>query len=270
MITMNIIYVDDEYYTLQQFVSVFHELLPDQAVTTFNNGYKALEYIAEHRVDIAFLDISMVPNGIELAKMLRFRQEDIKIVFLTAFNNYAAEAFAANAVGYLLKPVDKAALRSCLLDLGLINAKKLPKVYFRTMPDMALYVNHKQVLIRGNKGKEILAYLVNARGRSISTRELLQTIWENEDVDNKGLSNVRVNIKYLLTKLQEWGIEHILISSFGEYALDTRTFTTDVQELEQGSVAVARAYDGRYLEEYSWAEENNGYINQLVKKTLGK
>jgi DNA-binding LytR/AlgR family response regulator len=72
---------------------------------TFQNPLQALHGFASYeKVDIVFMDIEMPEmNGIELAKLIRNKID--KLVFVTGFNNYAAEAVELNADAYLLKPL---------------------------------------------------------------------------------------------------------------------------------------------------------------------
>ena len=67
------------------------------------NGLEALELIAQHHPDVVFLDIEMPGlNGLEVAANL---QGQPQVVFVTAYDEYAVQAFESNAVDYLLKPV---------------------------------------------------------------------------------------------------------------------------------------------------------------------
>ncbi len=69
---------------------------------TFNSAIEALRTLSEKRVDLVFLDIQMPDmNGIDFSKTLR---PETRIVFTTAFKDYAFEGFKVNAVDYLLKP----------------------------------------------------------------------------------------------------------------------------------------------------------------------
>lgn len=262
---MNIIYVDDEALALQNFILLMQATLPQQRVYTFVKGEQALEFAHNEKVDIAFLDINMHPSGIEMGKALKKLNPDIKLVFITAYNNYAFEAYQLEVVDYLLKPYDKAQLRKTIIKLGVIDEEdKGKKIYFRTMPNLGIFINDERVLIRGRRIREVLAYLVSVEGRDVSNRELLNNLWPNEDINESSLVLVRMTMKHLREKLKELGIDDILIMEYGVYCLDTRKFSSDLQELRQGNQDIIQAYDGRFLEEYSWAEEANACIAQSI------
>lgn len=75
-------------------------------VATCANGKEALESIEKLQPDVVFLDIQMPElNGIELTKSLNISKLPL-VVFITAFDTYAIQAFESNAIDYLLKPFD--------------------------------------------------------------------------------------------------------------------------------------------------------------------
>ncbi|MEO8028193.1 MAG: LytTR family DNA-binding domain-containing protein [Bryobacteraceae bacterium] len=75
-----------------------------QVIAEARNGLEALEQIAEHAPDVAFLDIEMPGlNGLEVARQLG--ETPPRIVFATAYDQFAVKAFEANAADYLLKPI---------------------------------------------------------------------------------------------------------------------------------------------------------------------
>ena len=83
-----------------------------QIVAIGHSGGEALSLVAEHAPDIAFLDIRMPGlSGIEVARQLAGSPDTPHIVFVTAYDAHAMEAFDARAVDYLLKPVKVARLQ---------------------------------------------------------------------------------------------------------------------------------------------------------------
>jgi two-component system LytT family response regulator len=99
------IIVDDE----QLGRDIIKEFLGDhpqvEVVAECRDAHEAFEAIAKHHPDLLFLDIQMPEiNGFELLEML---DEHPKIIFSTAYDQYAIKAFEVNAVDYLLKPYDE-------------------------------------------------------------------------------------------------------------------------------------------------------------------
>jgi DNA-binding LytR/AlgR family response regulator len=99
------IIADDEPELRRYLRSALQEAWPDLDVCAeADNGPQALALIEKHRPRIAFLDIRMPGlSGMEVAKKI---EADCRVVFVTAYDQYALEAFEAEAVDYLLKPVE--------------------------------------------------------------------------------------------------------------------------------------------------------------------
>src|SRR3954469_2717667 len=82
-----------------------------QVVGQAGNGVEALTTIEKLQPDVVFLDIQMPGlTGFEVARRLVGTRATSQIVFVTAYDQHAIEAFEVNAVDYLLKPVDQARL----------------------------------------------------------------------------------------------------------------------------------------------------------------
>ena len=112
---MNVIYVDDERLALECFeyeVRTFKEIAQ---LNLFDRAEDALCFVRQNEVDVAFLDIEMPDmSGLLLAKALQDIHPEICIIFVTAYSNYALEAFDADAIGYILKPYDMEAIARAL------------------------------------------------------------------------------------------------------------------------------------------------------------
>jgi DNA-binding LytR/AlgR family response regulator len=104
------ILVDDEENTLRYLQRRLNQLWPELTViATAPNGRAALQLSEELQPDIVFLDIQMPGlSGLQVAGML---DPEIRVVFVTAYDEFAVSAFETAAVDYLLKPVDDARLQ---------------------------------------------------------------------------------------------------------------------------------------------------------------
>lgn len=100
---MNVIIVDDEPKAIALLTSYLSHFNKFEVVATFRNGLKALKFLNENTVDVAFLDINMPHlNGLSLSRMI---SSNTSIVFTTAYSEHALESYDVNAMDYLLKPI---------------------------------------------------------------------------------------------------------------------------------------------------------------------
>ena len=104
------ILADDERLMREQLRARLSEAWPElQFVAEAKNGSEAVALVDEHEPDFAFLDIRMPGmTGIEAARSIIGREDNsCQIVFITAYDQYAVEAFEQGAVDYVLKPADR-------------------------------------------------------------------------------------------------------------------------------------------------------------------
>ncbi len=129
--------VEDETALSEELHELLQALWPElRIVGHAPDGSTALRMIAQHRPDIVFLDIQVPdPNGLEVARLVR---DSCHIVFVTAYDAHAIEAFEHGAVDYILKPIDSARialtvqrlqrrLRSAPVDLSGLIAQLQPR-----------------------------------------------------------------------------------------------------------------------------------------------
>jgi two-component system response regulator LytT len=112
LMPINTLIVDDEKPARDELAFLLKSFPEVHLVGQGKNGVEALALIKEHSPDLVFLDVQMPGlNGFGVIKKLMDRKGKLPhIVFATAFDNYAVQAFEVNAVDYVLKPFDKARL----------------------------------------------------------------------------------------------------------------------------------------------------------------
>ena len=107
--------VDDEQLARDELCFQLEQLGGVEIAGQAGNGVEAIDAIERLRPDIVFLDIQMPGlSGFEVARRVVALGLSTHIVFVTAFDQYALEAFEVNAVDYLLKPVEPARLEQAL------------------------------------------------------------------------------------------------------------------------------------------------------------
>src|SRR5436305_12888921 len=107
--TLSAVIVDDEQLARDELAFLLKGVDDVNVVAQGKNGLEAVNLIREHNPDLVFLDVQMPGlDGFGVIKKLLDKKVPLpKIVFSTAFDQYAVKAFEVNAVDYLLKPFDK-------------------------------------------------------------------------------------------------------------------------------------------------------------------
>jgi two-component system, LytTR family, response regulator len=106
---LSAVIVDDEQLARDELAFLLKDVDDVNVVAQGKNGLEAVHLIREHNPDLVFLDVQMPGlDGFGVIKKLLDKKVPLpKIVFATAFDQYAVKAFEVNAVDYLLKPFDK-------------------------------------------------------------------------------------------------------------------------------------------------------------------
>jgi DNA-binding LytR/AlgR family response regulator len=108
-LSLSALIVDDEQLARDELAYLLKNIGDVDVVAQGKNGLEAVNLIREHNPDLVFLDVQMPGlDGFGVIKKLLDKKHPLpKIVFSTAFDQYAVRAFEVNAVDYLLKPFDR-------------------------------------------------------------------------------------------------------------------------------------------------------------------
>lgn len=130
------IVIDDELLARQELQYLLEATEKVAVVATASNGIQAVELMKQHRPDVAFLDVQMPGlDGFGVIKRLLDSQEPLpRIVFATAYDQYAVRAFEVNAVDYLLKPFDRSRVAQTVEKIESRQAQELPEEPFLASP----------------------------------------------------------------------------------------------------------------------------------------
>src|SRR5579864_2641547 len=126
---LKVLIVDDEPPARERLRSLLAEIADTEVVGEAANGYEALREAHERAPDVVLLDVRMPGmDGLEAARHLNVLEEPPAVIFTTAYDQYAVEAFQAHAVGYLLKPVRREQLAAALTRAGRLTRAQLQKL----------------------------------------------------------------------------------------------------------------------------------------------
>jgi len=123
---LKVLIVDDEPPARERLRGLLTEIGDVDVIGEAANGAEALSCVHDLAPDVVLLDVRMPGmDGLEAARHLNVLEEPPAVIFTTAYDQYAVEAFEAHAVGYLLKPVRKEQLAAALTRAGRLTRAQL-------------------------------------------------------------------------------------------------------------------------------------------------
>ena len=273
---MRVFIVDDEQHCLDEFKWLLHKYPDIEVMGMSSDPNAALAAAAEGCPDAAFLDIDMPGlTGLELALEIQAVCPGIVVVFVTAYAQYALEAFSTFPLDFLLKPVKEARLDETIEHLRvqhkLLNRASAPdnRMKIRCFGAFELLAA-EEVKWETRRVRDLFLYLIDLRGAAPAKDEMLRALFD--DQDSKGTAvNLRMTIYRLRSLLCALDAEGEYLKMGDDYRLTIAPGVcdyTDFMAFAEGNpvistknaVEAARAlnlYTRPYLEGegYEWAVE---------------
>ena len=277
---MNILAVDDEPLVLGGMEKELKEVFPGDVIHTELDAFDALEWaeqLAEtgERLDYAFLDIRLRGiDGLELARRLKQSHPGVALFFCTGYSEHAIDAYGMCAKGYLLKPVRAQQITQVLDEMipaWRETENPLPvDVRVQTFGNFEVFVNGVPLAFEREKAKELLAWLVDRHGASVTTEQIAAVLWEDRPYDRK-LRNIISTVSASLKKtLDGAGVGDILVKRWGHLAVDPQKLKCDAYDFEKWDMTAVNAFHGEYMAGYSWAEFTAGEYVRMEQENRKK
>ena len=243
---------DDEALMLRALVRAI-SVSPDiTGVFKFSDCEKALNFVKDNPVNVAFLDINMRGmGGLALAEKIVAVQPNCKIVFCTGYEEYAIPAFKLHASGYLMKPISAEDVQGEIDNIkGIRKKEKLLSV--KCFGNFEVYAKDEVLQFKRSKTKELFAFLVDRNGASMTAKQICAVLFSDDTDDNKNVAYIRQLVLDLKNTLKTVGAENVLCHDTPYYRIDTNLIKCDYfSYLETGKPE----FHGGYMSQYSWAEE---------------
>lgn len=221
--------VDDEELALELLVDNINHVPYLELVGTASNTLEATELLAEHQVDLIFLDIQM--PGLSGIQFLKTLPQSPMVIFHTAYEEYALTGFELNVVDYLLKPVSfERFLKACNRAQEFYNMKyalspEMGSDYFFVNSEYSLVkVKYAEILYIEGLKDYIKIYIEDVR-RPVITRMTMKSIEEKLIPYNfmrvhksyiislpriKSIRNLKVTINEIQIPVSEQNIEQLM------------------------------------------------------------
>jgi two-component system LytT family response regulator len=205
----------------------------------YSNPVEALNKVNVLKPDVLFLDIEMPEmSGLELAERVQGIGYEGEIVFITAYNQYAIDAFTVNALDYLLKPImaqeiNRAVTRVKKRRVAALDetAKKgSHKIRISLFGNVSLCVGVETKSIRWMTAKcaEVFAFMILKAGKmEVSKWRLIEAIWPDKNKEKADI-NLRSTISRLNKTLRENAVGISLVSTGNGYQLNSTDIELEV------------------------------------------
>ena len=145
------IIVEDELPAREELKYFIDEEKEIKLIAEFDNPLDTLTFLEKNSVDAIFLDINMPDmNGISLGKIVTKMYPDTKIIFITAYKDYAVDAFEIKAYDYLLKPYSESRIRNLLKSLVNIKNETVNTVKNNNLKKITINMDERLYVISLN------------------------------------------------------------------------------------------------------------------------
>lgn len=234
--------VDDEMPALNLLKMFLQKTGQVNILGAFVEPNEALENIISIKPDVVFLDIEMPEmSGLELASLLMEQNDELMVVFVTCYNQYALEAFQVNALDYILKPVTPNTIQKCISRLIKLKGYKNEETdeerekKICCFGDLEVYGNGGAInKWPTRKVEEMLAYFIVHRDCNVESCVLEEILWPEEDPD-KIKANLHTSLYRLRKTIKENGLPIEIYSQKGGkgiYRFNLGKLNCDLVEFE--------------------------------------
>ena len=250
---MNVIVVDDERFVLNAEEAAVKRVLSDAEVYAFQKYNDAIEFSENNRVDIAFLDINIKGvTGLKLAKALKDYNPKTNIIFCTGYSEYSLEAHDLYCSAYLMKPITDEKIAKALENLRYPLSEKIEGLKVNCFGNFEVYKDGMPIKFMHKKTKELFAYLIDRHGATVSTKEMMTVLYEDDK--ESYVRNLRADLNNTFEKL---GLSDALIHSGGDVGVNARKIDCDYYDYLEGNKAL---FHGEYMSQYSFSEMTLGWL----------
>ncbi|KMY30861.1 response regulatory protein [Lysinibacillus xylanilyticus] len=284
---IRVIVMEDEPLALVNMEKKLKEFNSIEVIKSFTTAKDLLAEGPSLDFQVAFLDVEMPGmNGLEIARLLKEWNKNIFIVFVTAYRDYAVQAFEIHSIDYLLKPISKARLETTInriQELLHLENKSTP-LQIRNKPELTIQCfggfvvlhNNKAVHWRTLKTKELFAFLFSNLNNHVPRDTIIDSLWVDTEF-KKARVQLHTTVSYLRTTLSALGYSEVIQYANGSYILQLEDFQCDAHDLEhilnanmetakidvEKAEALIQSYQGEYMAalDYPWITSKANFMN---------
>lgn len=242
---LRVMLVDDETLALDHLEKCLMKTGEVHVVGKYSSGADVLHHVQKGAVDAVFLDIEMPDmNGLDLASRLIEFDPHIFIIFVTAYRDYAVQAFDYHSVDYLVKPFTQVRLQKTIQRLKKVvslttggpelhpgQRAASTRLRIRCFPELQVFHCDVPVKWKTAKMKELFAFLLTYYNQPLQRDTLIDNLWPDIAVE-KAKTQLHTAVSYLRREIALWHPTNSIEFSAGSYVLCLEDCTCDIFELD--------------------------------------
>lgn len=286
--TIKVVVIDDEKAMHLVMKRLIAEISDVDLVGCYHNAEQALHYIAQHDIDLVFIDIMIgQDHGLDVARKLRSTHSEIDIVFVTSHKEYAIDSFDSYPLDYMIKPVSKSRLEQTIARAEARHSKKdiasaaNSKLSVRALGGFEV-INEQAGPARwiSKRSMELFAYLLMHKGRPVLKSKVIEHIYPDMPEKNAA-TYMNTNIYQLRKTLDALGVKDIIVLSQEQYWIRLEQIDADFLQFEEQvsqfgaieidsqnfdqALACEQSYTGQLFEDrsYEWAITEQIRLHEL-------
>lgn len=277
---MKVVIIDDEKLAIDLLEHYLVDVKGVKLVASYQDPRAFMREMELLDFEVLFLDVQMPGiQGIELVKELKKKRPEIIVVFVTAYKDYAFDAYQVSGYDYIAKPISKKRLIQSINNIKKLLGQEEEKedIYYIQTLNEFIISKDKEILAlkyRTRKVKELLAYLIHRYPESTNRDRLLLDVW-GDYTHSRNFSELHSTVYRLRLLGKEWFDRDIVEVVSGMYRLRL-DIVRDIDEFEDilgsarvGEVALEKLftiYKGEYLasDNYDWATKRRLEFHRQV------
>lgn len=257
--------IDDEQISLDYLTFQLKESELIDSVYSFLNPDSVLNWLETNEADVAFSDIIMDEmSGISLAQKIVEKCPKCKVIFVSSSKEYALDAFKLHASGYVVKPITKQEIEAELMHImGDVKTTEVQAgVRIQCFGNFEVFISGRPVLLKYQKTKELLAYLVDRNGAACRMEEIASVLYADKEYNKSLQSLIRNLIADAFQAMKEADAQDVLVKERGQIAIVKEAVSCDYFDLQNGIGTALKGYRGEYMRQYAWAKKTCDSLNQ--------
>jgi len=230
---LSVIVIDDFAINLKINVDMLKKIDSFHIIGSYTNPYEGYDATIRLKPDILFLDIEMDGmSGIDIAKKLSENNISTQVIFVTAHDSHAVQAFEVEAFDYIMKPLSQERIYSVLQRINrrkiVTQDQKNKKIVIKFFGGFSVgFQQETSIKFRSNKTKEMFAYLIANRNKTLNKEVIIDAIWPDNELSNVS-HNFYNAIYYIRKALEDAGITREYIVLDNEYHICLNNASVDL------------------------------------------